>query len=63
MSFIFLVRFIPKYFSLGGVQFKKFLCFLTFALAYFIVSINQCNQFMYINLESCYLAKFVYQSW
>ena len=44
-----------------GCNFKRFLCFLTFTLAYFVVSINQGNQFMYINLESCYLAKFVYQ--
>ena len=42
--------------------FSKGIFFLTFPFWYFIVNVKKCNQFLYVILRSCYLAKSVNSS-
>ena len=36
--------------------------FFSFPFWYFIASVKKCNRFLYVNLESCYLAEFISSS-
>ena len=56
MCFTSLVRFIPKHFLM---QFWKILIFFMFPFSYFIVNVKKWNQFLYVNLVSCYFAEFI----
>jgi len=58
-SFTSLVQFIPKYFIFWIVILKD--TFLTSLFCYFIVDIKKHNQFLCVNLVSCYFAEFIYQ--
>ena len=57
MSFTFLVR---LFLGIFWCNFKRFFFFLTFPFSYFIVSVKKCNQFLNVNLVSCYFAESIY---
>ena len=40
-------------------NFKRY-CVFTFPFLYFIVSVKKWNQFLYVNLVSCYPVEFIY---